>query len=377
MIFAAPAERRDGETRVPLIPATVEKLVALGAEVRIEEGIGRTSNYSDSDYVEKGATIETSRVELLGGSDVVLRLNKPPMDEIAQLKEGAVHLSFLDPFNEAELVERLAQRNIQAVAMDLIPRSTRAQKMDALSSQASLAGYVAVILSADRLHSAFPMMSTPAGTIYPARVFIIGAGVAGLQAIATAKRLGARVEAFDTRPEVEEQVHSLGARFVKLDLGDQGEARSGYARELTAEELEQQRELMASHCAAADVVITTAQVPGRKAPLIVTTEMIRAMKPGSVIVDMAVDSGGNVAGSVSEADVDIGGVVILGYTNLARRVPIHASQVYSNNLLGFISEFWDSDAKKVVLNLDDEIVAGCLVTNGGEVIHSRLRDFYS
>ena len=165
LIFAAPAERRDGETRVPLIPATVEKLVALGAEVRIEEGIGRTSNYSDSDYVEKGATIETSRVELLGGSDVVLRLNKPPMDEIAQLKEGAVHLSFLDPFNEAELVERLAQRNIQAVAMDLIPRSTRAQKMDALSSQASLAGYVAVILSADRLHSAFPMMSTPAGTI--------------------------------------------------------------------------------------------------------------------------------------------------------------------------------------------------------------------
>ena len=249
--------------------------------------------------------------------------------------------------------------------------------MDALSSQASLAGYVAVIIASERLDSAFPMMTTPAGTIYPARVFIIGAGVAGLQAIATAKRLGARVEAFDTRPVVEEQVQSLGARFVKVDLGEQGQTKDGYAKELTPEQLEKQRQVMAQHCASADVVITTAQVFGRKAPLIVTEEMVSGMKPGSVVVDMAVETGGNVAGSVVGDEVEIGGVRLIGLTNLAGRVPVHASQVYSNNLSNFISEFWDPEEKRLNLDPADEIVAGCTVTRGGEVIHEGLKERYS
>ena len=249
--------------------------------------------------------------------------------------------------------------------------------MDALSSQASLAGYVAVIVASERLDSAFPMMRTLAGTIYPARVFIIGAGVAGLQAIATAKRLGARVEAFDTRAVVEEQVQSLGARFVKVDLGEQGQTKDGYAKELTPEQLEKQRRVMAQHCAAADVVITTAQVFGRKAPLIVTADMVSGMKPGSVVVDMAVETGGNVAGSVAGEELEIGGVRLIGLMNLAGRVPIHASQVYSNNLSSFISEFWDPEEKRLKLDPADEIVAACTVTRGGEVVHEGLKERYS
>ena len=260
--------------------------------------------------------------------------------------------------------------------MEMIPRSTIAQKFDAMSSQANLAGYVAVLMAAEKLNKIFPMMTTPAGTISPSRVFIIGAGVAGLQAIATARRLGARVEAFDTRPVVEEQVKSLGARFVKVDLGETGETKDGYSKELTSEQLEKQREVMAKQCSLSDVVITTAQVFGRKAPTILTEDMVEGMKPGSIVVDMAVESGGNVECSRIDEEVDVNGVCVLGYSRLASRVPVHASQVYSNNLTSFIEHFWDSENKTLKLDPGDEIVQGCLITRGGEICNTLLKERY-
>jgi NAD(P) transhydrogenase subunit alpha len=279
----------------------------------------------------------------------------------------------LDPFNQASLLKDLAGAGVSTIAMEMIPRTTLAQKMDALSSQANLAGYAAVMLAADSIAKVFPMMSTPSGTISPARVFIIGAGVAGLQAIATAKRLGAIVEAFDTRPVVEEQVRSLGGRFVKVDLGETGETKDGYAKELTAEQLDKQREVMAQHCAKSDVVITTAQVFGKKAPRIITGDMVKRMKPGSVIVDLAVDTGGNVEGSVENKVVETGGVKILGVSPLPARVSADASLMYSNNLTNLIAHFWDEDSKSFHLNLEDEIIQGSLVTHGGEVCHDLFR----
>jgi NAD(P) transhydrogenase subunit alpha len=247
--------------------------------------------------------------------------------------------------------------------------------MDALSSQASLAGYVAVILAAERLDKIFPMMMTPSGTITPVKVFIIGAGVAGLQAIATAKRLGARVEAFDTRPAVEEQVHSLGGKFVKIDLGETGETKNGYAKALTEEQLNKQREVMTRHCAQADVVISTAQVFGKKAPVIITKEMVAGMKPGSLIVDLAVESGGNVEGSQLGKEVEINGVRIIGLENLPGHVPVHATQMYANNLFALIGHFWDKESKSFKLDLDDEILKGCLVTHRGEIFSDMIKNF--
>ncbi len=259
----------------------------------------------------------------LGAADVVLRVRKPPEGEVSNLKPGCIHISLLDAFNERDLVRALAAANVTAIGLEMLPRITLAQKMDVLSSQASLAGYAAVIAAAGTIDRIFPMMMTPAGTLKPARVFVIGVGVAGLQVIATAKRLGARVEAFDTRPAVEEQVQSLGAKFVKVDLGETGQTAQGYARELTPEQLEKQREVMAQHCAKADIVITTAQVFGRKAPLIVTNAMVDQMQPGSVIVDMAVESGGNVECSQPDETVERNGVRVLGLRNLPgpRRPP--------------------------------------------------------
>jgi NAD(P) transhydrogenase subunit alpha len=311
---------------------------------------------------------------MLSTADVILRVRKPPQEEVEWLKPGAVHVSFLDPFNEPALIRQLAARGVSAASLEMLPRITRAQKMDALSSQASLAGYVAVVLAAEQLNKIFPMMMTAAGTISPARVFIIGAGVAGLQAIATARRLGARVEAYDTRPVVEEQVKSLGAKFLKIDLGETGQTQEGYAKALTEEQLARQRDTMRKFCGDADVVITTAQVFGRKAPVLVTVEMLDAMKPGSVVVDLAVESGGNVESILPGQIIERKGVKLVGLKNLPGRVPVHASQVYSTNLINFIEEFWDQQNKKFVLNLDDEIIKGCLVTHGGKIVNSKLAD---
>ncbi len=377
MRIGIPKEAQSEEPRVPVVPQTVKKLADLGAEVAVEAGMGMPSGFSDGEYGRAGASIVADRRELLSCADIVLRLNKPPSGEVSILKRGCIHVSFLDPFNSRELVEALAARGVSTVSMEMIPRTTKAQKMDALSSQANLGGYVAVILAADRLDSIFPMMITPAGTLSPARVFVIGAGVAGLQAIATAKRLGARVDAFDTRPVVAEQVRSLGARFLEIDLGETGETADGYAKQLTEEQLEKQRLAMAKACAQSDVVITTAQVFGRKAPLIVTEAMVRDMKHGSVIVDMAVESGGNVAGSKPGEEVMAGGVRIMGLRNLPGRVPRHASHMYSSNLANFLEEFWDAETKALALDPRDEIIRGCLLTRDGEICNERLKEAYT
>jgi NAD(P) transhydrogenase subunit alpha len=374
--IAVPKETYPGEKRVPLIPSTVADLIKRGAELDIETGMGTGSSYRDDVYKSVGAGIQNDRKALINAADLILRLRIPPAEEIDWIKKGAIHVSYLDPFNQQPLINRFKENTISAIAMELIPRTTKAQKMDALSSQASLGGYAAVVVAADRLDKIFPMMMTPSGTIAPSKIFIIGAGVAGLQAIATAKRLGARVEAFDTRPTVEEQVQSLGAKFVKVELGETGETRDGYAKALTQEQLEQQRQVMAKHCAQSDVVITTAQVFGKKAPLIITSDMIKEMMPGSLIVDLAVETGGNVEGSKPGEEVDIGGVRIIGLENMPGRVAVHASQMYSSNLGNLIGEFWDDDVKKFNLDLEDEIIKGCLVTHQGKIISETVKNIF-
>ncbi len=367
-----PREIHPGETRAPIVPATVVRLAKLGIQVEVEQAIGATIFQSDDLYREAGAAISADRLASLGAADMVLRLRMPPAEEVAAMKPGCIHISFLDPFNERDLVQRLADTGVSAISMQMIPRSTVAQKMDALSSQANLAGYMAVLVAAERLGKIFPMMTTPAGTIRPAKVFVIGVGVAGLQAIATAKRLGAQIEGFDTRPVVEEQVRSLGARFVKADLGETGQTAQGYAKELTPEQLAKQREVMAQHCAPADVVITTAQVFGRKAPRILTTEMVRTMAPGSVVVDLAVESGGNVECSRPDEEVDIGGVKVVGIANMPRLVARTASEMYSSNLGNLIEHFWDKQAGRFGLNLENDLIKGCLLTHGGKIIHPQF-----
>ena len=374
MFIFIPKEIDENEPRVAATPETTARLAKLGAKVYVESSAGIRSNFSDEEYEKAGATIHHDRKEALNKADIILRVRQPPEEEIKFLKENNIHISFLDPFNETSLVEKLREKKVSTISMELVPRSTRAQKMDALSSQHSIAGYSMVLLAADRLKYILPMMVTPSGTLQPARVFIIGAGVAGLQAIATAKRLGARVEAFDTRPVVAEQVESLGARFVKVDLGETGQTAQGYAKELTEEQLEKQRTVMADRCAQSDIVITTAQLFGRKAPIVVTKDMINRMKPGSIVVDYAVESGGNVEGSVAGENVTVGGVTIVGYQNIPGRVSTSASQMYSNNLYNFVDEFWNSDQKIFSLNQEDEIISGSLVTHGGEIVNEMVKN---
>lgn len=373
MRVAVPRESWPGESRAALVPAGVKKLTALGLDVMVEAGVGLASGAPDGAYAAAGADVISDIDSALVASDVVLRVRKPSLAVADLLAEDTLHVSFLDPFNDKPLIERLAQRGVTAVCMEMVPRSTRAQKMDALSSQANLAGYVAVILAASHCPRIFPMMMTPAGTIAPARVFVIGAGVAGLQAIATAKRLGARVEAFDTRPVVAEQVQSLGAKFVRIDVGEAGQTEQGYARELTARQLEQQREGMRRVIARSDVVITTAQVFGRPAPRIVNRDMVAAMRPGSVVVDMAVESGGNVEGSVPGEVRAVEGVQVIGLANLPSEVAANASAMYSANVTNLLAEFWDADAGAFALRPDDEIVAGCVLTRGGRIVHDAFK----
>ena len=376
MNIAVPKEVHPGETRVALIPEHIAKLAEMGAHITVETGIGHKLNFSDEDYVKAGASLEADRSSLLQTADMVLRIRKPAMEEIDLLKEESTYVSLLDPFNERALIEALMKKRITSISMEMIPRITRAQKMDVLSSQANLAGYVAVIIAAERLDKIFPMMMTPAGTIAPAKVFVIGVGIAGLQAIATAKRLGARVDAFDTRPVVEEQVKSLGARFVKIDLGETGQTQDGYAKALTEDQLQKQREGMAKVCAAADVVITTAQVFGKKAPLIVTEDMVAGMSKGSVLVDLAVETGGNVAGSQANQEVDVDGVRIIGQANLPGEVAINASQMFSSNLFALVAEFWNEEEKRFVLDSEDEIIQGCVITHQGEILNEMIRKHY-
>ncbi|MCX7985205.1 MAG: Re/Si-specific NAD(P)(+) transhydrogenase subunit alpha [Bacteroidetes bacterium] len=369
MIIGVPKENKKIETRVPVLPTTVERLVRKGALVYVEAGLGETLSISDDEYSAAGATVVSDRRKLLKEADLVIRIRKPEKKDISSMKRGALHMSYLDPFFNHDLIGSLAEHGITAIAMEMIPRTTRAQKMDVLSSQASLAGYAAVIVAADSIQKIFPMMMTPAGTIQPAKVFVIGAGVAGLQAIATAKRLGAKVDAFDTRPVAKNDVLSLGAKFIEIDLGETGQTEQGYAKALTEEQLAKQRAEIKKYCAQADVVITTAQVFGKKAPIIVTKDMIEAMRPGSIVVDCAVETGGNVENVQPGKIIEVNGVKIVGLLNLPGRVAYNASQMYSNNIFNFIDEFWDDEKKTFVVHRDDDIIASCLLTIDGTIVH--------
>lgn len=377
MKIGFPKERHPDETRVALDIASLKKLRGYCPDIVIEAGLGDSIGVADAEYAAAGATVTSDRSHLLKDSDVVVRIRKPEVSEVSELKSGSIHISYLDPFNEGDLVRAFESANITAISMEMIPRTTKAQKMDVLSSQANLAGYVAVIEAASVQGKIFPMMMTPAGTISPTRVFIIGAGVAGLQAIATAKRMGAKVEAFDTRAVVEEQVQSLGAKFVKVDLGETGQTKDGYAKALTEEQLAIQREAMAKHCAMSDVVITTAQLFGRKAPIVITEDIVKRMAPGSVIIDLAVETGGNVEGSELYKVVDKNGVKIVGYGNWPCRVPVHASQMLAANFFNLISEFWNKESNSFNLNLEDEIQKGCVITHGGNLVNQQIAAVYA
>jgi len=367
-------KEQEPEKRICVLPETVKRFIDLGVDVAVEKDIGLNLFITNDLYSEVGAEIVTDKDSYLSSSDIVCRINKPKIEEISILKENSLNISFLDPFKEVEIVNEFVKASVSSVSMELIPRITRAQKMDALSSQANLAGYAAVLTASNFLNKSFPMMMTAAGTISPVKVFVIGVGVAGLQAIATAKRLGARVEAFDTRPVVEGQVKSLGARFVHIDIGETEETDQGYAKELSQDQIKMQRDGMKKVCSQSDVVITTAQVFGRPAPKIVTKDMVNSMKPGSVLIDMAVSSGGNIEGSVENEIITNNGVMVVGLSNLPAEVAMDASLVYGNNLFNFIEEYWDKENKKLNFDLSDEILSGCVLTHKGEKVNPIIND---
>ena len=363
-----------GENRTALTPDSAEKLIKLGIQLKAERGIGFKSGYQDSEYEAKGVSLEEDD-SALSSADLILGLDLPSPNCVSRLKEGSLFVGYLDPFFNHDLLEAFAKAKVDAISMEMIPRTTLAQKMDVLSSQMNIAGYFSVIRAAERLNKVIPMMMTPAGTISPCRVFVIGVGVAGLQAIATAKRLGARVEAFDTRPVVEEQVKSLGAKFVKIDLGETGQTAQGYAKALSQEQIELQRQGMAKVCAQSDIVITTAKLFGRKSPTLVTQDMIADMKAGSVIVDLAAAGGGNVEGTVLDEEVVTdNGVIIVGQGCLEGEAAYHASQVYAANIANLLEHFWDQETQNLNLNLEDEIMQGCLLTHLGEIRHPSFND---
>jgi H+-translocating NAD(P) transhydrogenase subunit alpha len=361
-----PKEAQPGERRVAATPETVRRFVKEGLAVLVEAGAGEHAYFADADYHEAGS--DRASGVAWDHADVVLKVTPPTPQEAYAFKKGALVISFMAPHRNLEAVRILAQHQVSALAMELLPRITRAQPMDALSSQASIAGYKAVLLAAGALPSHFPLLMTAAGTIKPAEVVVMGAGVAGLQAVATAKRLGAVVEVSDVRPAVKEQVESLGGRFIELPMEESGEGTGGYAKEMSEEFLRRQREIVARHVAAADVVITTAQIPGKRAPVLVTTEVVARMRPGSVIVDLAVESGGNCELSQADTLVEHHGVRILGPSNLAADMPRDASIVYARNLLALLLEVVKDGA--ITLDLDNEVIQGALLTHDGEVRHA-------
>lgn len=366
LVIGVPKETAAGETRVAVVPEVVKKFKGLGADFCIQAGAGTASFIKDDDF---GAAIAANAAEVLAKSQVVFCVQPPTLDEINALPPGTVLVGYLSPYAGKERIAALKARNITSLAVELIPRISRAQSMDALSSQAAIAGYQAVLIAAGHCPKFFPMMTYAAGTIRPARILVIGAGVAGLQAIATAKRLGAIVEGYDVRPETKEQIESLGAKFV--DTGVSAAGSGGYARELTDEEKASQAEKLGKAVAAADVLITTAAVPGRRSPLIITDTMVAGMKHGSVIVDMAAEGGGNCAGTVAGQIVTVGPATIIGPVNLPARMPVHASEMYAKNLYNFISPF----IKDGMLNLNwaDEVIAGACLTRDGQFVHEGVR----
>jgi len=376
MKVAVPKEIRPGERRVALVPKDVQTLVKWGLEVVVEAGAGAQSSVSDEEYAKAGATVAASAAEAIRGAGIVLRVNPPSLtapDEVSSLAKGQVLVSFLSPLTNLPLVKRLADAGVTAISMELVPRITRAQSMDALSSQATVAGYRAVLLAAEHLPKFLPMFTTAAGTIRPGRALVLGAGVAGLQAIATARRLGAIVEAFDVRPAVKEQVQSLGAKFLEAPQEVTAEGEGGYAKELSKDQHEKELELIAKAIVDADIVITTAQIPGRPAPVLITAEMVKSMKTGSVIVDLAAESGGNCVHTKYGETVVVDGVQVLGPENLPAGIPVHASQMYSRNIITLVGEFIDDDGK-LALDFANDVVGPSTVTHEGQVTNQRVSD---
>lgn len=372
VIIGVPKETAADERRVALIPEGVKALKKLGVDVLIESGAGVAAGFTDASYTDAEAKLAASAAELYAVADIVIKVQPPQGDEITALREGTALIGLLKPLDIPELAVQLAARNVSAFSVELMPRISRAQSMDVLSSQSTIAGYRAVLLAAMALPRVFPMMVTAAGTLRPAKAFIIGAGVAGLQALGSAKRLGAITSAYDTRVAVREQVQSVGAKFIELDL-DSGDSEDsgGYAKAETEEFYVKQRRELGKHVAASDIVITTALVPGRQAPLLITAEAVANMRPGSVVVDLAAEKGGNCELTEADKDIVVNGVTIIGHTNLPSEVPAHASQMYSKNLTTFLGHLLDDG--KLVIDREDEITSGTLVSYQGEVVSEIIR----
>lgn len=379
MIVAVVRENYPGENRVALVPASVPNLKKAGAQVLVQRGAGTPAGFPDQQYVDKGAELIDSRQQAFERADVVFQIRSYGANpvhgqgDLDLMRPGQIVVGMCDPLGNPQAIQEVAARQAKLFALEMIPRITRAQSMDVLSSQATIAGYRAVLLAAIELPKMFPMLMTAAGTLSPARVFVIGAGVAGLQAIATAKRLGAIVTAYDVRPEAKEQIESLGAKCAQLNLEVEGaQDKGGYAKDLGEEFYRKQREFMGEIAAESDVVITTAAIPGKKSPLLITGEGIRRMPPGGIAIDLAAERGGNIEGSLPDQRVELDGITILGPTNLSAEIPNHASQMFSNNIVKFLLNMVAD--QQVQLNLEDEIVAGTIATNDGEVVNSRLRE---
>ncbi len=373
MKVAVLKETRPEEERVALVPMGVQTLIKQGLEIVVESGAGANAGVSDEDYKEAGASVVASAAEALQGAGMVLHINPMTGDEIAGLTEGMILVSYLNPLGDAEGVKALASKKITAISMEMVPRITRAQSMDALSSQATVAGYKAVLMAANKLPRFLPMFTTAAGTIRPAKAMVLGAGVAGLQAIATARRLGAVVEAFDVRPAVKEQVESLGAKFLETEDDVTAEGEGGYAKELSEEQHQKELDLLAAHIDTTDIVITTAAIPGRKAPLLITEEMVKSMKAGSVIVDLAAETGGNCAFTKFGETVSAHGVTIMGPANIAGTIPVHASQMYSKNIVTLLNEFIGEEGA-IELDFENDVVGPSTVTHQGEIVNERVKD---
>jgi NAD(P) transhydrogenase subunit alpha len=372
MLIGVPKEIYPGETRVALIPTGIDALLSAGFDVVIEEGAGDKSHYDDDAYRNFGASIAPNAQSLYEQADIVLKVRQPLEEEVALLKENTTLICMLDAWFNLPLVQQLAEKKVRSFALEFIPRSTRAQSMDVLSSMGAISGYRSVLSGAMELPQYFPMLMTAAGTIHPAKVFIVGAGVAGLMAISTARRLGAVVEAYDTRSEVREQVESLGAKFVEFDLPqEEGGATGGYATEKSEEFYKKQREQMQAKVAQADLVITTAAIPGKMSPRLITKDMLHYMKKGSVIVDLAAERGGNVEGTIAGHKAYIDGVTIIGFTDHPGRVPVHASQLLTKNITTFLLNMAGEGQLKI--DMEDDIVAATLVTEAGEVKHEGLK----
>ena len=373
MIIAIPKENIPGENRVAVNPANVKELIKAGLSVKVESGAGRGSHILDQNYKDAGATIVEDQAELLQNADIVLKVNHPIKNEADMLKDNSIFVSLFQTTKETEAVKKLVSKKITGFSMHLIPRTTLAQKMDALSSQSNIAGYKAVLTGSTHLGVYMPLLMTAAGTIPPAKVLVLGAGVAGLQAIATAKRLGAQVEAFDVRPEVKEQVESLGAKFVEISSdADDGVGEGGYAKETSDEYKKQQSELIKSHIAKSDMVITTALIPGRPAPILIPKDMVEGMKPGSVIMDLAAENGGNCELTEKDRIITVYNVIIDGTANFPSTMPIHATQLYAKNITSFITYmFKDGELK---LDMEDEIISGAMFTHNGEITHEPTKE---